>query len=51
MTGMPASTALWMAGPRAVASGMETTSPCGFLPTAAVMSWAMAFMSNVVGAE
>ena len=47
---MPASTAAWIEGPRASASGMETISPSGLEATAASMSWAMATMSKVPGA-
>src|SRR5450759_693084 len=50
MTGMPAATAFWMLGPRAVASGIDTTSPAGFFATAASMRAAILTMSKVSGA-
>ena len=50
MTGMPASTAALMDGPRASASGTETTRPSGLEATAASISWAIATMSKVGGA-
>src|SRR5207244_4153488 len=47
MTGIPAATAALICDPNAVASGIETTSPCGFLATAASMSWPIFTMSQL----
>ena len=44
-TGIPASMAFLMAGPRASGFGIDTTSPVGFLATAASMSETMPGMS------
>ena len=45
---MPAATAFWIDGPRAVLSGIETTRPAGFFATAASISWAIFGMSLTV---
>ena len=47
---MPASTAAWIDGPSASASGMLTTSPSGCEATAASIRSLIATMSNVSGA-
>src|SRR6266508_259151 len=50
ITGIPASTAFLIDGPRASASGMLTISPSGFDATAPSIRWLMATMSKVGGA-
>ena len=50
ITGMPAATAFWIDGPRAVASGIETTRPAGFLRHGGVDELGHRGMSNVSGA-
>lgn len=50
MTGMPAAAAALIWGPRALASGIVTTSPAAPLATAASINWPILIMSKVSGA-